>query len=109
MASASVRMAGVTAVVAGVVAVVAMYASTDRVLDVRASAGSLEARRGEVLGREVNARVVELGEISDAKTHRERTFLSPAWATAAASIESWMKDAGLEVWYVRGQDPSERK
>ncbi|KAL5977579.1 alpha-amylase 2 [Asimina triloba] len=39
-----------------------------------------------------------IGEISDAESYLERTFLSPASIRASNVIISWMQDAGLTTW-----------
>jgi hydantoinase/carbamoylase family amidase len=48
-------------------------------------------------GRELLARVAELGTHSDSPHHYTRTFLTPAHQAAARQIARWMGEAGMEV------------
>ena len=65
----------------------------------------------DVLGRELNARYLELGKVSDSDEHLTRHYMmSPAWFKAAAIIKGFMEDAGLTVWQdaignIRGRTP----
>ncbi|KAI3987463.1 hypothetical protein MKX01_017161 [Papaver californicum] len=47
---------------------------------------------------EAVSRLNELGEVSDAEGHLERTFMSPASKKAINLVQSWMEDAGLRTW-----------
>lgn len=51
-----------------------------------------------ILRDEAVARLHELGQVSDAATHLERTFMSPASIRAIPLIRGWMEDAGLSTW-----------
>ncbi|CAH2078475.1 unnamed protein product [Thlaspi arvense] len=51
-----------------------------------------------ILRDEAVARLHELGEVSDAIAHLERTFMSPASIRAVNLIRGWMEDAGLSTW-----------
>ena len=64
-----------------------------------------------VLGDELNARVRELGTVSDSDSFFERRFMGPGWTRAASLLHEWMEDAGLEVWMdeignVHGRTPA---
>lgn len=48
-------------------------------------------------GRELLARVAELGEHSDSPQHYTRTFLTPAHQAAGRLIARWMGEAGMAV------------
>ncbi len=48
-------------------------------------------------GRELLARVAELGRNSDSAEHYTRTFLTPAHQAAARQIARWMREAGMSV------------
>ena len=48
-------------------------------------------------GREVLARVAELGSHSDSPQHYTRTFLTPAHQAAGRQIAQWMREAGMAV------------
>jgi hydantoinase/carbamoylase family amidase len=48
-------------------------------------------------GRELLARVAELGRHSDSPEHYTRTFLTPAHRAAAGRIAAWMREAGMAV------------
>jgi hydantoinase/carbamoylase family amidase len=48
-------------------------------------------------GRELLARVAELGRHSDFPEHYTRTFLTPAHQAAAKQIARWMREAGMAV------------
>ena len=48
-------------------------------------------------GRELLARVAELGAHSDSPQHYTRTFLTPAHRAAGALIARWMREAGMAV------------
>ena len=50
-----------------------------------------------LLANEPNARLTELGDLSDSEATRTRVYLSPAHQKAAALIKKWMMGAGLEV------------
>ena len=50
-----------------------------------------------LLANEPNARLAELGDLSDSDETRTRMYLSPAHQKAAALIKKWMVGAGLEV------------
>ncbi|CAA6669856.1 unnamed protein product [Spirodela intermedia] len=57
------------------------------------------ALRGD-LRDEAVARLYELGKVTDADGHLERTFLSPAFTRASKQVLDWMKDAGLKTFMV---------
>ena len=50
-----------------------------------------------LIANEPNARLAELGELSDSEETRTRIYLSPSHQKAAALIKKWMVGAGLEV------------
>lgn len=52
----------------------------------------------EILRDEVNARLEQLGKLSDVEGSLQRTFLSPAGLRAARIIDGWMQEAGLRTW-----------
>ncbi|KAL5539657.1 hypothetical protein UlMin_044815 [Ulmus minor] len=52
----------------------------------------------EILRDEAVARLLQLGQVSDAGGYLERTFLSPAAVKAGNLIRKWMEDAGLKTW-----------
>ncbi|XP_026399296.1 allantoate deiminase 2-like isoform X1 [Papaver somniferum] len=52
----------------------------------------------DILREEAVSRLNELGEVSDADGHLERTFMSPASKIAINLVQSWMEDAGLRTW-----------
>ncbi|RIA04020.1 hypothetical protein BRARA_K01792 [Brassica rapa] len=51
-----------------------------------------------ILRDESVARLHELGQVSDAATHLERTFMSPASIRGIKLLREWMEDAGLSTW-----------
>ncbi|CAH8275971.1 unnamed protein product [Arabidopsis lyrata] len=51
-----------------------------------------------IIRDEAVARLHELGQVSDAVAHLERTFMSPASIRAIDLIRRWMEDAGLSTW-----------
>ncbi|CAF2130477.1 unnamed protein product [Brassica napus] len=51
-----------------------------------------------ILRDESVARLHELGQVSDAATHLERTFMSPASIRGIKLLREWMEDAGLLTW-----------
>ncbi|GLJ39369.1 hypothetical protein SUGI_0803960 [Cryptomeria japonica] len=51
-----------------------------------------------ILRDEAVLRINQLGKISDAEKHLQRTFLSAAAIKAGNLIEEWMQDAGLRTW-----------
>jgi acetylornithine deacetylase/succinyl-diaminopimelate desuccinylase-like protein len=50
-----------------------------------------------LIADEPNARLTELGDLSDSEDTRTRLYLSPSHQKAAALIKKWMTGAGLEV------------
>ncbi|OVA15698.1 Peptidase M20 [Macleaya cordata] len=52
----------------------------------------------DILREEAVSRLNQLGKVSDADGHLERTFLSPASKRAINLVRSWMEDAGLRTW-----------
>jgi len=50
-----------------------------------------------LIANEPNARLTELGDLSDSEATRTRLYLSPSHQKAAALIKKWMVGAGMEV------------
>ncbi|XP_010536943.1 PREDICTED: allantoate deiminase [Tarenaya hassleriana] len=62
------------------------------------SEGTRQDLHQQLLRDEAVARLHELGKVSDADGHLERTFMSPASMRARNLIKGWMDDAGLSTW-----------
>eukprot|EP00873_Tetraselmis_striata_P042555 jgi/Tetstr1/462819/TSEL_007769.t1 len=69
----------------------------------------------QLLYKEPNDHLLELGEISDVEGSLVRTFFSPAHVKAADTLQEWMREAGMRTWVdgvgnvhgrIDGKDPA---